>query len=161
MEVDRRMPGDEIVVNPTFVATRAVTIHADPGRIWPWIVQIGYKKAGFYSWDFLDNGGIPSTRRVIPEYQDLRVGDRIPLSDDDSALVSVLETNEYLVLVFEPDTLGTWAWGLYEGEAGTTRLVTRLRVRTASFFSRLMLEYFEIIMMRKHMLGIRDRAEAR
>jgi len=154
------MPGDDVVRSPTFVATRAVTIHADPARIWPWIIQIGYKKAGFYSWDILDNDGVSSAQRIIPEYQNIRVGDRIRLSSRDKAVVAVLEKNEHLVLVFEPDSLATWAWGLYQDQPGSTRMVTRLRVHTKRLLSRLMLEYFEIIMMRKHMLGIRDRSEA-
>ncbi|MCK5498177.1 MAG: hypothetical protein KAI77_03200, partial [Gammaproteobacteria bacterium] len=56
-EVARPMVGDGLVTNPTFNATRAVTVNAPAERIWPWIVQIGYKRAGFYSWDILDNDG--------------------------------------------------------------------------------------------------------
>ncbi|NIO00770.1 MAG: hypothetical protein GTO42_01310 [Candidatus Latescibacteria bacterium] len=159
-EVNRAMVGDRVVDQPSFIATRAVTINASPERIWPWIIQIGYKRAGFYSWDFLDNDGISSAEQIIPDYQGLQQGDRIPLSKDSNAIVGALETNEYLLLIFEPDSLATWVWGLYQEEAGVTRMVTRLRVRTESVLSKFMLDYFEIIMMRKHMLGIKRRAES-
>ena len=105
-EIARRMPGDDVVANPSFSATRAVTVEAPPERIWPWIVQMGYQRAGFYSWDRLDNDGVPSAEHILPEYQDLSLGDLIPLSSDADARVTVLEPNTALVLVFEVE--GTW-----------------------------------------------------
>lgn len=74
------MPGDRVVQNPTFNATRALTIKAQPEEIWPWIVQYGYKRAGMYCYDWFDNDGIPSAESIIPEYQNLKVGDLMPLS---------------------------------------------------------------------------------
>jgi hypothetical protein len=73
-EVNRSMVGDDIVQNPNFNATRAVTIDAPPEDIWPWITQIGYKKAGFYSHDWLDNDRIPSANKIIPEFPDPKGG---------------------------------------------------------------------------------------
>lgn len=159
-EIDRPMPGDDIVESPIFDATRAVTITASREGIWPWIVQIGYLRAGFYSWDQLDNDGIPSAERIIPELQDLQVGDLIPLSQDATAKVAVLEPARHLLLVVQGDTEATWAWGLYETAADKTRLVTRLRVGREGIRSRLVLDAFEIIMMRKCLLGIKRRAES-
>jgi hypothetical protein len=121
---------------------------------------MGYKKAGFYSWDILDNDGMPSAERVMPEYQSLAVGDRMPLSDDTDAEVIALEPNKSLLLVFQSDGTATWAWGLYEIDEDQTRLVTRLRWRAPGVFSQFTLDAFEIIMMRKCLLGIKDRAEA-
>ena len=158
-EVNRPMPGDEIVKRPTFNATRAVTVDAPPERVWPWIVQIGYRRAGFYSWDFLDNDGIASAERIMPEYQGLRVGDLVPLAGDSSARVAEMEPPRQLLLVFHSDTAATWAWGLYPIDSNRTRLVTRLRVRTDHLTAQLMLDAFEIVMMRKHLLGIKCRAE--
>lgn len=160
-EIDRAMPGDEIVKNPIFNATRGVSIEAAPEEIWPWIVQIGYKKAGFYSHDWLDNARIRSAERIIPEYQNLKVGDLIPLSKDSYARVAHLENDRSLLLVFHEDKaeISTWAWGLYKNEKGHTRLVTRLRIRQTNFFSRVFLDLFEIVMMRKCLLGIKRRAE--
>ncbi len=69
------MPGDELIAEPTFNATRAVTVHAAPEQIYPWLVQIGITRAGWYSYDWVDNPGRPSARRVIPELQKMKVGD--------------------------------------------------------------------------------------
>ena len=65
-EVARSLPGDEIVKHPSFNATRAVTIQARPENIWPWLLQIGSRRAGWYSLDFIDNAGIASSDQVIP-----------------------------------------------------------------------------------------------
>jgi len=159
-EVARPMVGDGLVKNPTFNATRAVTINAPAERIWPWIVQIGYKKAGFYSWDILDNDGIPSAGRIIPEFQKLEIGDLVPLSDHTDAAVVSMELNEHLLLVFQSEGTVTWAWALYKIDANRTRLVNRLRWHASSAVSQFVLDAFEIIMMRKHLLGIKHRAEA-
>jgi len=159
-EVSRPMVGDGLVEDPTFNATRAVTINAPAEQIWPWIVQIGYKRAGFYSWDILDNDGIPSAERILPEYQNLKIGDVVPLSEETDAEVLDMESNEQLLLVFPSDGTVTWAWALYEIDADRTRLVTRLRWRTTSAISQFTLDAFEIIMMRKCLLGIKRRAEA-
>jgi hypothetical protein len=161
-EIARSMPGDEVLTRPTFDATRAVTIEATPEEIWPWIVQIGYRRAGFYSYDSLDNDGIPSAERILPEYQDLQVGDIVPLSRDAHVRVTELEPPTSMVLVFEvPGTWSsaTWVWGLYPVDSSSTRLVTRLRARPTSVRSKLFLDLGEIVMMRKCMLGIKRRAE--
>lgn len=158
-EIARPMPGDEIVEAATFKATRAVTVNAPPERIWPWIVQIGYRRAGFYSWDFLDNDGIASAERILPEYQGLKVGDLVPLDRTSSARVTSMEPPRQLLLVFQSGSETTWAWGLYPIDSTRTRLVTRLRVSAGLWRTRLMLNAFEIIMMRKHLIGIKRRAE--
>lgn len=158
-EVTRPMVGDELVKNPTFNATRAVTVDAPAERIWPWIVQMGYKRAGFYSWDILDNDGIPSANRIIPEHQNLKVGDLMPLNQETDAEVIDMEPNRRLLLVFQSGDTVTWAWGLYKIDAERTRLVSRLRWRTTSVVSQFTLDAFEIVMMRKCLLGIKRRAE--
>jgi len=161
-EIARPMPGDEVLVQPTFNATRAVTIEATPEEIWPWIVQIGYRRAGFYSYDLLDNDGIPSAERILPEYQMLEVGDLIPLSKTANVRVTELEPPRFMVLVFEVEDTwsnATWVWGLYPEDANHTRLVTRLRVDARGFIPQMFLDFGEVIMMRKCMLGIRWRAE--
>lgn len=162
-EVMRKMPGDEIVRYPTFNATRAVEIEAKSEEIWPWIVQIGYRKAGFYSHDWLDNDRIPSAEEILPEFQNLGPGDTIPLSRSVSARVEILEPNEYMLLVVGAESAEhetwTWAWGLYPEGQRTTRVVTRLRVETENPLSALLLDAFEIVMMRKCLLGIKRRVE--
>src|SRR5450759_3607240 len=79
-EVSRPLPGDELVTRPTFNATRAITIAATPQEIWPWLVQVGVTRAGWYSYDILDNRGRSSARRIIPELQNLAPGDVVPMS---------------------------------------------------------------------------------
>jgi len=161
-EVSRTLPGDVIVPVPTFLATRAITVNATPADIWPWLVQIGYKKAGFYSHDWIDNDRIPSAERILPAYQGLSVGDTIPLSKETDAEVRMLEPGRFMLLVVpgEHGTHGpwTWAWALYAEDATHTRLVTRLRVKLGPV-STLLLDAVEIIMMRKCLLGIKQRAE--
>jgi len=80
IEVAREMPADDFIVNPTFNATRAVTVDTPPEMIWPWLLQIGHKRAGWYSYDWIDNLGKPSATRVIPGLQDLKESDLIPVS---------------------------------------------------------------------------------
>ena len=67
-EVILPMQGDELIEKPTFNITRAITIHARPEEVWPWIVQIGYGRAGFYSYDLLDNLGKPSATALSPNF---------------------------------------------------------------------------------------------
>ena len=162
-EIARPMPGDEVLDQPTFNATRAVTIETTPEEIWPWLVQIGYRRAGFYSYDFLDNDGIPSAERILPEYQTLKAGDLIPLTRAANVRVAELEPPQFMVLVFEVEgtwSNATWAWGLYPVDASHTRLVTRLRAKATGIPPQIFLDLGEIIMMRKCMLGIKRRAEA-
>ena len=162
-EIERPMPGDEIIPGATFVATRAVTIRGRPEEIWPWIVQIGYRRAGFYSYDRLDNDGIPSARRILPEYQQLEVGDLVPLSAAGNARVQAMDPGRSLLLLVGrgptlPETF-TWAWGLYPEDGEHTRLVTRLRWRLHSAVGTLVMDAVEIWMMRKCLLGIKQRVE--
>ncbi len=124
---------------------------------------MGYGRAGFYSYDSLDNDGVPSAERILPEYQDLQLGDEIPLTNQVDAEVRVLDPNRSLVLAVGryPDRTGalTWAWGLYPEDAEQTRLVSRLRWRLDGPVSRLFADTAEIWMMRKCLLGIKARVE--
>ena len=72
------LPGDQVVAKADFVATRAITIDAPPDQVWPWLVQIGSGRAGWYTYDRIDNAGVPSATEIIPELQRLAVGDLIP-----------------------------------------------------------------------------------
>ena len=74
-EVTRAYPGADLIPDGTRASTMAVTIGASPAEVWPWLVQMGGDRAGWYSWDRLDNGGHPSAREVHPEWQHLSVGD--------------------------------------------------------------------------------------
>lgn len=168
-EVARSMAGDELLDDPHFNATRAVEIDAPPEQVWPWIVQMGYKRAGFYSFDNLDNDGLPSAERILPQFQDLKVGDSIPLGEPGPTVrVEVMEPPATMLWVFSEDAgnwaNSTWSWSLQPTAEGRTRLVTRLRVNYTldSLRKALMwglLDSTEIMMMRSCLLGIKRRVE--
>lgn len=125
--------------------------------IWPWIIQIGYKRAGFYSYDRLDNSGIHSSDELLPEYQGLNLGDQIPMTDKVNAQVTELNPYHSFVITFQP---WAWAWGLNETASGQTRLVTRVYYRNDGLLYAFAVNTFEVFMMRKCLLGIRGRIEA-
>jgi hypothetical protein len=156
-EVNRPMSGDDILQKPIFVATRAISIEATPEVIWPWIFQIGYQRAGFYSYDRLDNDGIHSSNHILPAYQGLQLGDLIPMTREINAVVTELNPPHSVVMDFQP---WVWAWGLYETDLGHTRLITRVYYRSERIITNFMVDIFEIFMMRKCLLGIKQRVEA-
>ena len=163
-EVERALPGDGVVKFPTFNATRGVTIQAQPEEIWPWLLQIGITRAGWYSYDWLDNLGRPSAQSIIPEWQHVAVGDVIPMSPDGKQGLRVkdFQPNQWM-LWWDNKGDSTWYWGLYPQDVSQTRLITRVRVhyhwlKPSMLFS-LLVEFTDIVMMRKCMLGIKQRAE--
>jgi hypothetical protein len=163
-DVARGMLGDDIVKRPTFDATRAVTINARPEQIWPWLVQVGCKRAGWYSYDWIDNLGVPSAERIIPGLQSLKVGDTIPMSPDGTQglTVRVVEVNRSMLWT-SGDQNATWAWNLYKLDERRTRLVARVRMRYNwkppwTVFN-LLFDPGDFIMMRKMLLGIKRRVE--
>jgi len=95
-ELTRAMPGDGLVTKPSFDATRAVTVQAAPQAIYPWIVQIGVTRAGWYSYDLLDNLGRPSARWLLPEHQQIYVGQLIPMSPDGKYGIYVKEFMDFV-----------------------------------------------------------------
>jgi hypothetical protein len=109
-EVARPLPGDLIVRKADFVATRAITIDAAPGRVWPWLVQIGSGRAGWYSYDRVDNAGRPSATAIIPELQHLQVGGLVPMvaGKDVGVWVKELEPGRRMLWW---DRKGEYTWG--------------------------------------------------
>jgi hypothetical protein len=91
------LPGDEIVPDATAVETRGITIAAAPGDVWPWLVQMGYGRAGFYSYDALDTKA-GSADSIVPAWQQLAVGDLLPTSPSTGFAVRVVEPDHALVL---------------------------------------------------------------
>jgi hypothetical protein len=165
-ELTRAMPGDDLIERPTFNATRAVTIDALPKEVWPWLVQIGFGRAGWYSYDWLDNLGRPSAYRIIPELQHIEVGTLIPMGPgkDSGLRVKGFEPNRWM-LWSDRKATSTWAWGLYPAEGGGTRLITRVRTHyqwthPAILFSLLLVEPWDFPMMRKCMRTILRRAQS-
>jgi hypothetical protein len=131
-EVAAPMPGDDSVESPNFNTTHAITIDAPPKAVWPWLAQMGQGRGGLYTYDWLENAmglDIHSLDRIVPEFQDLKVGDIISL--DKSGFgpeVASLEPEQHMLLTGRNDSMDTsWAWTLRETEEGRTRLVTRWR----------------------------------
>ena len=161
-EVSRPLPGDELVTRPTFNATRAITVAAPPEQIWPWLVQVGLTREGWYSYDLLDNLGHRSARRIIPELQDLAPGDLVPMSPNGKQGIPVLSMDPPTSMVWgTPDS--TWTWQLDANPEGSTRLITRVRSHyrwlSPSIAMSLLVELTDIWMMRKMLMNLRDRAE--
>jgi hypothetical protein len=100
-EIYSPMPGDELVPDPTYNATRAITIEATPEEIWPWLVQMGYGRAGFYGYDLIENlgskRGIHSAESILPDLQQLAVGDALPISKIATYVIHSFEPNRSLV----------------------------------------------------------------
>lgn len=162
-EARRRLPGDEVV--PAKVQyTNAITIHARPSEIWPWLVQMGCRRAGVYSYDGLDNGGVPSADRIIPELQHIEVGDVLPWTPkgEDGFIVRVVEPERALVLGEATGSI-SWAFVLEPIDETSTRLIARGRTWYKTPFARLMVGLFHPIhfgMQRRQLLNLKRRVEA-
>jgi hypothetical protein len=152
-----------------YCSTRAITIAAPPGQVWPWLVQVGCLRAGFYSNDLLDNLARPSAATIIPALQHLAVGQLIPMSPPGTASertafkVHSFRVNEWLPWS-KPDS--TWAWSLTPTGTDGTRLVTRIRAvydwqhPLAALTALVLMEFGDFAMLRRMLRGIKARAEA-
>ena len=173
-EVSKSLPGDLLVPRPNSTATRAITINAPPERVWPWIVQIGQGRGGFYSYVWLENllgCEIANAETIHPEWQELKPGDAVRLHPKIPGIpVAIVERNHALVLGGKDDPanhipLVSWAFVLENVSGNATRLLVRWRSQTPKtvydlVFSKYLLEPIHFTMERKMMLSIRDRAEA-
>ena len=159
-EVRRAMPGDHLILDAA-VTTRAISIRAATDEVWPWLVQLGYGRGGWYSYDWLDNDGQPSADHIIPELQQLQVGDQILMLADMGPRVREVGPNRYFVAGDQQG--GTWCLALYPTPGGC-RLVSRWRLdwplTPATAFWILLSDPGAFIMERKMLKGIRSRAEA-
>lgn len=166
-EVARAMPGDGIQPHPIFDATRAVTIEAPPGRIWPWLAQIGFRRAGWYSnLDWLDNDGIPSAARIRTDLQRLQPGDALPIWRNLDFRVVESRPGEYL-LVSSESGRDSWFWALVPAGPGRTRLLWRMRHAAYAWRSpgylavQLATDLGDFVVVRNILLGIKERVEGR
>ncbi len=163
-EVARTLPGDEVVTHPSFNATRAITIQARPEAVWPWLLQIGSNRAGWYSLDWIDNNGVPSSEYLIPELQHMTTGDFVPMTPDgkNGMWVKACEPNQWM-LWWDKKGTSTWLWWFEPEGTDSTRLITRLRVRytwtSVWVIYYLLQDVGDIVMMSRCMRGIKRRAE--
>lgn len=135
-ELARPLVGDEFIADPLTVATHAVTIFKPARDVFPWLVQMGAGRGGWYSYDRLDNGGQPSATRIVPELQEIHVGMVFPALPGMKGTFELerLDPGHSLVLA-APGLRGlatTWAFVLEEPVAGVTRLIVRVRVSRQS-----------------------------
>jgi hypothetical protein len=166
-EVLMKLPGDELLAEPGIVSTRAVWVDAPAGSIWPWLVQMGPGRGGAYTYDWIENLfglGMHSADKILPQYQDLQVGDAQRLGKRGPVLrVAVLEPERSLVLRSDD---GNWVWAfLLISDGAWTRLISRNRIAARDgalpvrLFNLLVMEPGSLIMERKMLLGIKQRAE--
>jgi hypothetical protein len=166
------LPGDACIPTPVKTLTHGITINGAPGDVWPWLAQMGAgSRAGWYSYDSLDNGGRRSADRIIPELQGIAIGTVFPAMPGITEGFRVLacERDKSLVLGWPGPTgtpLVTWAFVLERRGDGTTRLTVRVRAGAGYRFRRLpswlslpVVRLVHFIMQRKQLLGIARRAE--
>jgi proline iminopeptidase len=192
-EATRSLPGDELVADADAVDTRGIEIDGTPEEVWPWLVQMGYGRAGWYSYDSLDPSQ-PSAHEIVPSLQALAVGDVLPTYPGGGFVVKTIEPQRSLVLFLDRDLAeqqaaehplheatpnvratgrfmdaaasgdfaASWAFVLEPTVAGGTRLIERVRVRMevptgAPALLRPMFGFGAFVMIRRQMLGIRER----
>ena len=165
-EVERRLPGDDLLEDADIVSTRAITIEAPPAAVWPWLLQMGSGRAGAYTYDWIENlFGLEmhSSDRIHPEWQHLEVGDVIPGKASLPGMrVDALDPERALVTRSED---GTWVWAfVLDAANGGTRFISRNRIamREPSLGDRIGMAVMEpgsLVMERKMLLGIKERAE--
>jgi hypothetical protein len=172
-EVSSLLPGDELLAAPHLTATRAITVDATAGQVWPWIAQLGQGRGGFYSYDCLENlvgCDIHSADRIVEDWQDVAVGDTVNLYPDVGLSVAEVDRGRALVLRGGVPNVRagsspydfTWSFFLRDAPDGTTRLVVRERYEYAHRWVAALVEPVQLVsfvMSRRMMRGIKERAE--
>ena len=182
--VNKTLPGDDLVPNPKGGYTHAITIRASTARVWPWLVQLGQGRGGFYSYDSLENlvgCNIHSADRIIPEFQNIEIGHRILIHPSGQGYtIASIAPQRMLVLLERVDTQSgktfkltkkmpdkylnqSWVLFLEKIDRSTTRLISRSRNDwNNSLVNTLVFGLFgpiSLVMDRKMLLGIKKRAE--
>jgi hypothetical protein len=162
------MAGDELLPRARYRSTRAIDVDAAPEAVWPWLVQVGCLRAGWYSNDLLDNLARPSATTILPDLQHLTVGQWVPMAPTAPTYRNALKVHSFVVdewlLWTKPDS--TWSWQLSPTTSGGTRLVTRIRTTydwrhpATALLGVLLMELGDFAMLRRMLRGIKARAEA-
>ena len=167
-EISATYPGDELLARPKSFVNHAVTIHAKPEQIYPWIVQLGAGKGGYYSYTWLEtyllNCPLVNADRIHPEWQDLKVGDEVKMCPKQPGpppyKVAMLKPNQAVVLGHQEN--GTWVdlWQfvIIPQPDGNSRLILRTRTNAVGGFWDV-IHPGVFIMERGLLLGVRDRAQ--
>ena len=164
-EATRSLPGDELVAAAKVRWNHAITIRARPAAIWPWLVQMGCRRAGWYSYDGLDNGGVRSAERIVPELQQVQVGDIFPMTPkaQDRFVLRMVEPERALVLGDDAGSM-SWAFVLEPVDERNTRLITRSRGAIDRLALGLMLRIIwhplDFGMQRRQLLNLKRLVEA-
>jgi hypothetical protein len=171
-ESEEPLPGDDLIAQADLAATRAITIRASPSEVWPWLAQLGQERGGFYSYDFLENlvgCEIHSADRIVPDCQDIAVGDEVRFAPEVGLTVASLEPGRSVVLRGgvpignrAPPYDFTWAFVLRDEPDKTTRLLVRERYAYTRPWARLIVEPTEVlsfVMSQKMLREIKERAE--
>jgi len=167
-ELAAPLPGDELCPEPKVLSTHAITIHAPVRLVWPWIAQLGQHRGGFYSYTWLENlvgCQMRNADRIVPEWQEINVGDEVWLHPQAPPLtVKAVEPERYLVLA------KSWGLFLFPLDDRTTRLVVRGRGKFDQpdlqhpalnfLYWRGFFEPAHFVMERRMLIGIQERAEA-
>ena len=157
------MVGDDLIDQPMFSATRSISIDAAPANVFPWLRQIGFGRAGWYSYDLIDNLGRRSATTIVAEWQDVEEGDAVPGGPIEFIATAVVPNEAFCLLVDRPRVKFSLAFELTD-EPGGTRLVSRARARldmpAGSLIAKALLEPGDGVMVRKQLLGIKQRAES-
>lgn len=160
-EIDAPMPGDDLIANPGLHATRAIDLEASPDLVFPWLVQMGPRRAGWYSYDWIDNLGRPSAGTINPEWQSLGSGDSLGsvgriefmIAERRDPAVFVIRLPEASPIAF------TMAYVLRRQAQGS-RLVVRVRAGGPSWVApllRFVLGPGDFVMLRRQLMGLRER----
>lgn len=165
------LAGDSIIAHPSQSLTYAITVACPPREVWPWLAQMGSGRAGWYSYDRIDNGGRHSTDRILCRLQDVTFGTTFPpLPNVNGLTVAAFEREVSLVLAWRPHpndpAMISWAFVLQPLRGAETRLIVRARATYASvgqavpFWTAWPFVHFgHFLMQRKQLLGIAARAE--
>jgi hypothetical protein len=166
-----QLPGDEIVPEARYVTTRAVTIDAPPASIWPWLVQMGQDRAGFYTHNWVERllrSGIPDVNEIHPEWQGLEPGTLMRTNHDIGGNptgwpVEAVDPGHAIVVRSKTMPVGSYAFALRPIDARRTRLIARDRAawkRTELLFAALIFEPLHAYMETGLIRGVRERAES-
>jgi len=165
------LPGDEMIRSAAHTLTHAITVHCSRRELWPWLIQMGADRAGWYSYDVLDNGGRRSVEHIVQGLQSPPVGAVFPAlpGERDGFILLESEPTKWLVLGWHGPDGGlnvTWSFMLVDVDDNTTRLIVRARARDDCRFHGLpkavgfwLVRMVHSVMERKQLLEIARRAE--